>query len=1179
MENKQFRYHAFISYSRKDEKWAKQLQKKLEHYKLPSIIRKEENNQLPQNLRPIFRDKTDIGIGKIVDTLKQELEESRCLIVICSPNSAKSEWVNREIEYFKELGKEEQIIPFIVEGTPDTTDETKQCYPPALSADMLGASVEELGSDKAFVKVVASMLELKFDQLWNRHHRRKTQKRKLSISVSILSLSLLLIGGIWLWNYYTPKTIYYSDYVERYGIPEGIRELSSEEVSKREASYRFIYQQGLLRRMSRVNSVDRLREHNDSEHMEHPNDMKLYYTPEQKLDYADYIDRNGKILYRKDYNPKLNAVTFRHADEFNTEFSLSGRTTQTFNYAFSTNKSNKGQITRHLLTYDEYGFVQKILFAKYQNNPATDMDGIHGQIFKRDEKGRVVEVQFIGLDGKPKNNKVGLGMKRYSYNERDDWEIVSYHDKNGDLSQDDIGISLCSLYYDNWGNRIKEAYFDTEMEPILRSDMYVHSMEYSLDENGNRVAVHYIGNDQKKCLSMYGIAGMRSEYDDMCNEIVRYFVNLEEEMVYSTDGNAKSVMSYDDKGNYDEIWFYDVNDELCFLNTGIAGETYKRDSVGNIISYRCYGTDKKLYLKKDGTSGYDASFDERGNIIELINIGIDGKPAGGNNLITTWRATFDRRGNKTEISFYDQDNKACLSGEDIAGWRSKYDDAGNEIEREFFCLEDKPCPGNIGYTGWVAEYDEQGNKTQQLYKNEKGQVDLCSDGYAGWKSKFDSKGNVLETIYLNEKQMPSKRYYITRFKYDQNDNTIEKLYFDEEGNEAILTDGHFGWQAEYDNKNNITKKVFIDKSFKPINIAKGYAYYTASINDKGNEDTVKYFDSNGKPAKNENGVSVVNKEYDATNNLIAEKYFTASGEPAEDKNKIHSKQMKYDIFGRIIFEAAFDKSLKATPFENSCVQKRLEYDLFGNIIKTSYFDETNNLADCDLGYAVLQKQMNHRGEVLEQSFLNKDKEPTLYEGYYRFSRDYDEKGNITEIRLYGTDNTLLKKSYAVVIHSYNDVGKQIKTEYFDHNRKLTNYSKDYPFCSITYVLDKKGETKLKQYYRLDGSIYATLDANGNRVYSDEEVCDYIKSVPVPFMIVDGLRFTKSICGKRAAYYSWELTEWALSSMTDEQVQQITESVRSIAESYDYVKTLQNISSPVYIDVVDAEGKKFASYTF
>jgi len=55
-----YEYHAFISYKREDEKWAKWLQNKLERYRLPSAIRKEIP-RLPKTLRPVFRDKTDLG--------------------------------------------------------------------------------------------------------------------------------------------------------------------------------------------------------------------------------------------------------------------------------------------------------------------------------------------------------------------------------------------------------------------------------------------------------------------------------------------------------------------------------------------------------------------------------------------------------------------------------------------------------------------------------------------------------------------------------------------------------------------------------------------------------------------------------------------------------------------------------------------------------------------------------------------------------------------------------------------------------------------------------------------------------------------------------------------------------------------------------------------------------------
>ena len=87
--NEEYTYYAFISYSHKDEKWAKWLQQKLEHYRLPTVIRKESGKVLPKRIAPVFLDATDLTVGKLNDNLHRELENSRFLIVTCSPNSAK----------------------------------------------------------------------------------------------------------------------------------------------------------------------------------------------------------------------------------------------------------------------------------------------------------------------------------------------------------------------------------------------------------------------------------------------------------------------------------------------------------------------------------------------------------------------------------------------------------------------------------------------------------------------------------------------------------------------------------------------------------------------------------------------------------------------------------------------------------------------------------------------------------------------------------------------------------------------------------------------------------------------------------------------------------------------------------------------------------------------------------
>ncbi len=114
-----YQYTAFISYSRKDAGWAKWLQGKLEKYTLPGNVKGKLSSLPDKPLRPVFLDQSDIGVGSpLRENLAKELKDARYLIVICSPDAARSEWVNAEVENFISYGRADRIIPFIVAGSP-----------------------------------------------------------------------------------------------------------------------------------------------------------------------------------------------------------------------------------------------------------------------------------------------------------------------------------------------------------------------------------------------------------------------------------------------------------------------------------------------------------------------------------------------------------------------------------------------------------------------------------------------------------------------------------------------------------------------------------------------------------------------------------------------------------------------------------------------------------------------------------------------------------------------------------------------------------------------------------------------------------------------------------------------------------------------------------------------------
>ena len=98
-------YYAFISYSHKDEEWAKWLQHEFEHYHLPTAL--SSIPDVPNKFRPIFRDIDELSGGELRPQISRALKSSSYLVIICSPNSAKSSYVDEEIREFVEIGKRE----------------------------------------------------------------------------------------------------------------------------------------------------------------------------------------------------------------------------------------------------------------------------------------------------------------------------------------------------------------------------------------------------------------------------------------------------------------------------------------------------------------------------------------------------------------------------------------------------------------------------------------------------------------------------------------------------------------------------------------------------------------------------------------------------------------------------------------------------------------------------------------------------------------------------------------------------------------------------------------------------------------------------------------------------------------------------------------------------------------
>ena len=196
------KYWAFLSYSHTDANWGDWLHKALETYRVPRrlIGKDSRDGKIPGRVFPIFRDREELPVSADLSAnINEALNESRYLIVICSPRSAKSRWVGEEIKTFKKLGRGDRVLALIVDGEPNASDGKPgfkvedECFheamryrmvdgePSEIRSEPIAADAREIGDGKtnAKLKLLAGLLGVNYDDLKQREQERRLKRARM----------------------------------------------------------------------------------------------------------------------------------------------------------------------------------------------------------------------------------------------------------------------------------------------------------------------------------------------------------------------------------------------------------------------------------------------------------------------------------------------------------------------------------------------------------------------------------------------------------------------------------------------------------------------------------------------------------------------------------------------------------------------------------------------------------------------------------------------------------------------------------------------------------------------------------------------------------------------------------------------------------------------------------------
>ncbi|MBR1770802.1 MAG: toll/interleukin-1 receptor domain-containing protein [Lachnospiraceae bacterium] len=194
-------YIAFISYRHKDldKQVAKKVHTMLERYHVPKELQKDG---IGPRLGRVFRDEEELPVSSdLTASIQTALDHSKFLLVVCTPDTLKSVWVEQEINYFVKKHGREHLIGILVNGTPEesfpvplTTDFAEDGKTVVRITEPLAANLTDVHHvydgrrlKKEIMRLYAAILGCPFDSLWQRERRHKQR-------VAITALSAITCG-------------------------------------------------------------------------------------------------------------------------------------------------------------------------------------------------------------------------------------------------------------------------------------------------------------------------------------------------------------------------------------------------------------------------------------------------------------------------------------------------------------------------------------------------------------------------------------------------------------------------------------------------------------------------------------------------------------------------------------------------------------------------------------------------------------------------------------------------------------------------------------------------------------------------------------------------------------------------------------------------------------------------
>jgi len=271
---------------------------------------------------------------------------------------------------------------------------------------------------------------------------------------------------------------------------------------------------------------------------------------------------------------------------------------------------------------------------------------------------------------------------KFSYNENGQLASVEYNRDNVLLDYSSIGAAKITFTYE--GNKQLKKFFNEKGEPIKNGG--ASTLEYTLDENGMRIAMRFLDETGAPIENRNKIANYEwKKMPDGLVQEVRFNLAGENVVMNQFCPFYELRFTYDENGfvtrmaNYQADTLYNCTAENCG-DIGVSYFAFDNNTQGDLESFSVHNTVGQLSNLYWGWAKRINVVDGNGYVIESTQFDQDNEYLGGKNVPVT-TSVYDEHGALLKRISMDKDKNVVNNpGNGVATVEYKYDEQGHRIE-------------------------------------------------------------------------------------------------------------------------------------------------------------------------------------------------------------------------------------------------------------------------------------------------------------------------------------------------------------------------------------------------------------------------------------------------------------------------------------------------------------------